>query len=274
MTKNYISRSGATYILFTPNEVFTMGAPRHEIGQRANEFFRQINLDRPFYLEETEVTNRRFALFQNGHRGTADEPVSNIPLASMLAYANWQSRKDGFSPVYLKTNGKFTGVDPSANGYRLPLEGEWEWVARKAGRHATITLPWHTNTERNSRVIPSRFANLAGEEAQGLAPHYIANYTDGMPQKSAVKILQKSVSGLYNLYGNLAEVMQNAYDLSPPQTVLAQVLAPNLATLPVIKGADYLSATLSRLRPAWRDKYPGPQPTLGFRLARFATPKP
>lgn len=274
MAKKYTSRSGASYILFTPNEIFTMGTPRNEIGQRANEFLRQIKLDRPFYLEETEVTNGRFAQFQQGHSGTPDEPVSNIPLTSMLAYANWQSQKDGFSPVYLETNGTFTGVDPSATGYRLPLEGEWEWVARKAGRLATITLPWHSKKNRNSRVIPSRFANLAGEEAQGLAPHYIANYTDGARQKSAVRILQKSVSGLYNLYGNLAEVMQDAYDLSPPQGVLSQGLLPKLATIPVIKGADYLSATLTRLRPAWRDKYSGPRPTVGFRLARFAALPP
>ncbi len=40
---------------------FTMGAPNNEKFRRANEFQRQVNLTKPFYVSTTEITEEQFA---------------------------------------------------------------------------------------------------------------------------------------------------------------------------------------------------------------------
>ena len=53
--ENYINSIGIKMKLFSPGR-FTMGAPRHEKGQRANEFLKEIILRKKFYSSLTEVT--------------------------------------------------------------------------------------------------------------------------------------------------------------------------------------------------------------------------
>ena len=47
--------------LFKPRgDVAILGAPRNEVGQRANEFLRSVKMSRAFYVAEHEVTEKQY----------------------------------------------------------------------------------------------------------------------------------------------------------------------------------------------------------------------
>ena len=126
--RSYRSAAGVELVLFQPGP-FEMGAPRHQKGQRANEFLREIRLEKPFYAAKHEVTNAQFALFRAGHSGPSREPVTSISWLEAAAFCNWLSEQDGFSPFYRIEGGRLRAVNARADGYRLLSEAEWEWLA-------------------------------------------------------------------------------------------------------------------------------------------------
>ena len=125
-----------------PAGEYTMGSPRREAGRRANESQRPVKLERRFYMGLREVTNAEFRQFRPEHRSgfilqqTLDldrQPVVNVSWQDAAAYCNWLSAQEGLAPAYETKGGRLAPVTPVTNGYRLPTEAEWEWVARGAG---------------------------------------------------------------------------------------------------------------------------------------------
>ena len=125
--------AGPALKLFYPGE-FTMGASRREPGRRANETIRKVRLTRPFYLALKEVTNKEYRLFDKGFSSGAvsgnsldgdTQPVAKVTWQQAASYCNWLSKEASLKPFYLEEEGRITGFDKTADGYRLPTEAEW-----------------------------------------------------------------------------------------------------------------------------------------------------
>lgn len=262
----YTNSAGIELVLFEPNDEFVMGAPRHEIGQRANEFERRVRLTRPFYAAKHEVTNGQMAAFRGGRGLAPREPVSDVRWQEAAAFANWLSAKEGLAPFYRVTGGRVGGIDPRADGYRLLSEAEWEWLARKAGRPARSIFGWG-----DGATIPRGAGNIADESANGVARNFVPNYNDGYARIAPVGSFAAEPSGLFDLTGNVSEWVHDWYSLVPPAegSVVVDPLGPSFGDSHVVKGSSWRSGTRSTLRAAYRDGLSAGRDDVGFRIGRY-----
>ncbi|TQV77955.1 SUMF1/EgtB/PvdO family nonheme iron enzyme [Denitrobaculum tricleocarpae] len=263
--RSYRNSVGMELLLFQPGN-FVMGAPRHQKGQRANEFLKEVQLKRSFYAARHEVTNGQYARFRTDRAGAADEPVVSVSWIEAASFSNWLSEQEGLSPFYRIENGRLTAVNTQAEGYRLLSEAEWEWLARKAGKPAQTIFPWGDES-----VVPPLSGNIADESANGVTRFYVANYTDGYAKLAPVGKFKAEASGLYDLTGNVSEWVHDFYSLAPPpaQSVHIDPLGPGFGDTHVIKGASWRSGTRTLLRAAYRDGLADRRDDVGFRIGRY-----
>lgn len=265
--KEFTNSAGIQLKLFTLQDEFTMGAPRSEKGQRANEFLKKVRLTRPFYVSIYEITNRQFAQFKpKAVQNKNTNPVTDIGWQESMAYCNWLSERENLQPFYLLSNGRITGFKSDSDGYRLLSEAEWEWLARKAGKDQQTVFSWG-----NNMIIPPRFANIADESAKGIVRFYVPRYTDGFSTVAPVGSFDKEPSGLYDIAGNVSEWVHDGYSLVPPltQQFFTDPLGPVLGDTHLIKGANFRSGTLTTLRPAYREGLTHGRDDVGFRIGRY-----
>jgi hypothetical protein len=100
---------------------FLMGASRREAGRRANESRRLVQLVRPFYLGEREVTNGEYRRFRPSHSSGSKEgapldgdsqPVVQVGWDDAARYCNWLSKQDGLPAAYREEGGHMRTVRP------------------------------------------------------------------------------------------------------------------------------------------------------------------
>lgn len=253
---------------------FTMGAPRGEKHRRANEFQRQVELTKPFYAGVTEVTEAQFAQFKPGVTVAAggNLPARNVSWLEAAAFCNWLSAKDGLQPAYQIGGGRLRGFDPSADGYRLLSEAEWEWLARVAGRARPAKFVWGGDT-----TIPAGSGNFADESAKGQVAQFIPRYNDGFAAAAPVASFAVDAAGLYDMAGNVSEWMHDRYSLQPPGDAVARNPfggavdsgAIDGGDSRVIKGANFRTASITGLRSSFREGLSDARDDVGFRIARY-----
>lgn len=265
--RQYTSQAGIKLKLFVIRDGLTMGAPRSEKGQRANEFERKISLTKPFYAGLFEITNSQFARFDpQKAAGAANTPVTSVSWQEAAAYCNWLSAKEKLRPFYKPVTGKVTGFDRQSDGYRLLSEGEWEWLARKSGKTKRTIFTWGNDT-----IIPPKATNVADESAKGQVRFYVPNYSDGYTGVAPVGSLKREPSGLYDMAGNVSEWVHDVSSIIPPpaKTVVSNPLGQQRGQAHVVKGANYRSGTLTTLRPAFREGLTAGRDDVGFRIGRY-----
>lgn len=261
----YSNSLGMEMRLFEPTG-FTMGAPRSEKGQRANEFERKVEMSRHFYVSAREVTEAEFSQFQNKRQKGDSYPVTNVSWDEAARFCNWLSEKEGLAPFYRFDARGYRGFDAQSTGYRLLSEAEWEWLARKANRSRQTIFPWGDET-----VIPKGTGNIADESAKGKARFYVPGYLDGYADVAPVASFARDKIGLYDLFGNVSEWVHDYYSLIPPPAgqVLRDPLGEQTGDNHLYKGASFASGTLSEIRPAYRGSGSAGSDMIGFRVARY-----
>lgn len=260
---------------------FRMGTSRREPGRRANEVLREVEITRPFYLAAREVSNEQFRRFQSEHFSGGlggenlevdDHPAVRVAWEQAAAYCNWLSEKEGLKPAYAAAaGGTLVPVDPPTDGYRLPTEAEWAWVARyPRGKGAPdeepLKYPWG-----ESLPVPAGAGNYADRSARGLLPGVIAEYDDGVLGTAPVDAFGADARGFYNLGGNVAEWVQDVYAIRPPREgeVEQDPRGSESGELHVIRGASWMHGTITELRLSFRDYSAEGRPDVGFRVARY-----
>tara|TARA_R100001369_G_scaffold1613_1_gene5476 strand:- start:1498 stop:3027 length:1530 start_codon:yes stop_codon:yes gene_type:complete len=262
----YKTKAGGEMALFFPNDIIKMGAGRDEPGQRANEFLKQVRLNRPFYAGTHEVTNAEFQQFDSSKSGDGKLPITNLSWLEAVKFCNWLSQQEGLTPVYQLQGNQLNQINSNADGYRLLMEAEWEWLARKAGKPEQTLFVWG-----NDKTIPTKAVNIADESAKGSVKLYVPRFYDGYTGIAPVKSFDREKSGLYDLGGNVSEWTHDSYSLTVPKldTVYPQVLDTSTIAMRVIKGANWRSGSLSELRASYRDGAELGRDILGFRIGRF-----
>ena len=264
--------AGVTMKFFNPaaqsKNRFTMGAPVGEKARRANEFQREVDLTRSFYVSTTEITEAQFAQYKPLPGGGKNHPVRNVSWAEAAGFCNWMSARDGLQPVYQLAGGQLRDFDGTADGYRLPTEAEWEWLARIAGRAGpgAARFVWGDAT-----TIPANSGNFADESATGSVSKYIPRYKDGFPGVAPVASFVADAAGLYDMAGNVSEWVHDVYDLRPPEAGRVEVnpFGGGYGEGRVVKGASFRTASIVGLRASFREGLLRARDDVGFRVVRY-----
>jgi formylglycine-generating enzyme required for sulfatase activity len=258
-----------------PAGSFTMGSARREAGRRANESQRPVSLQRRFYVSLREVTNADFRQFRPDHRsGFAGQntlelerqPVANVSWQDAAAYCNWLSAEAGLAPAYETRDGRLAAVVPLTNGYRLPTEAEWEWIARSDGGGPLRKYPWG-----DSLPVPAGAGNFADRRAQPVVPQVLVDLDDGYVVSAPVGSFAPTGLGFFDLGGNVAEWTHDLYTVQPPaNATTTDPVATGDGSVYVLRGSSWKHSAATELRLAFRDYGNGKRNDTGFRIARYA----
>ncbi|HEX6996631.1 MAG TPA: PEGA domain-containing protein [Gammaproteobacteria bacterium] len=253
---------------------FLMGSSRREQGRRSNEVLKPVKISKAFYLGVREVTNGEFRQFKADHDsgdfGSVSldddaQPVVRVSWEEAAQFLNWLSIKDGLQPVYEERQGAWVPVRPLRNGYRLPTEAEWEWAARYAGSDKATVYPWG-----DELPPPDRSGNYADLSAEDVLQGTLVTYTDGFPVSAPSGSFPPNPLGIHDLGGNVAEWVQDYYEIEPNPSaeLIVDPLGPETGRFHVVRGSSWRSYTVTELRLAYRDYSGEASEDIGFRIAR------
>jgi len=198
-----------------------------------------------FYMDAHEVTNREFLEFikNSGYQpegewarytgaGRLDHPIVNITWNDAKAYAEWA-------------------------GKRLPTEAEWEYAA-KGGRDFRW-FPWGDTPDDGTK---SNY-NHEGETLVGKLS-YVAGLEEKRIDTKPVGSYEPTGFGLYDVIGNVAEMVQDTFAYYPGGPQDGELLCrrtpdkkdkKNLVPCKVVRGGDWTSSDPGYTRLTRRQRY-------------------
>ncbi len=130
---------------------------------------------------------------------------------------------------------------PVTNGYRLPTEAEWEFVARAASTGKSLKYPWG----KDLPVVPNT-ANFAGTEAFSLIGASLADHRDEFPAVAAPALFPPNPLGFYDLAGNVSEWTNDRYISFIASTPVTDPLGPTESKGYTYRGSNWRSTTTTR----------------------------
>ena len=265
---------------------FTQGSQEEEPCRHpyAEEQFTHI-LTRNIAVMETEVTRGMWVALKVSqptlpddpswpeHSPSSAHPVQFVSWDHSILYANLLSLANGFTPCYYKDEEFTVPVDETnyttvscycnldSSGYRLPLEGEWEYFCRAGTKGAfSCNEPEYSTDNCIESCVPGTHPTLEQYCV------YCAN-EQGTSAIPGTKLANPW--NLKDVHGNVWEWCWDYYAQEYPSgTVTDYTGSPDLGNR-VVRGGGWLYPARD-CRSAWR--YPQSHyyqsPILGFRLVR------
>ena len=116
---------------------------------------------------------------------------------------------------------------------------------------------------------PDKSGNFADRSAATLVGRSVFGYNDNEIVAAAVKTYPADARGLFDIGGNVAEWVNDFYEIPKP-VPQTDPLGPPKGDYHVIKGASWMDGTVTELRASFRNYGTDGRPDLGFRIARNA----
>ena len=251
-----------------------MGLPREFSGRGFDETPVEMRIRQPFYIGLHEVSNREFKRFKSNHDSgmvsgvslqSGDRPVVNVSWKEAVEYCNWLSDIQGLKPAYRQVGDDYELIEPRSDGYRLPTEAEWEFVARYHQGAAEMIYPWGMEMPP-----PENSGNFAGSEAKVMIGQAVPGHRDGYLATSPVGSFSANSLGLFDIGGNVSEWCTDYYSYTYPNSPrpLVDYAGPEKGSQRLIRGSSWRSGTSSELRSTGKRYGLDGADDVGFRLAR------
>jgi len=265
-------------LLIVSGGTYQAGTDRREQGRRPNEGSHKVTLVRPFYMGEREITNAQFRQFRPAHNSGAignvsldldKQPVVRVTWEDAAEFCNWLSAQEGLPPAY--SGGGESGfqlIVPVTNGYRLPTEAEWEFVARAASTGKPLKYPWGKDLP-----VVSGTGNFAGAEAFSLLGTAIEGHKDEFPAAAAPALFPPNAMGFYDFAGNVSEWVNDRYLSFIASTPVTDPLGPTDSKGHAYRGSNWRTVHTTELRFPWREGGNEATDVIGFRVARYVAPE-
>lgn len=162
-------RGGVEFSLnMVPNGTFEMGSDQDEDNERPRH---KVTLSYPLLVGETLVTQEffdRVMLHSQFKFVGAKHPADSVSWSEAIDFCNRLSQLEGLKPAYELTAKGINWLKES-NGYRLPTEAEWEYVARAgvdslySGSNDLDQCAWYQdNSKESSHEVAQKRENAWG----------------------------------------------------------------------------------------------------------------
>jgi len=239
---------------------FTMGSPSDEAEREDDEIPHEVTVG-SFYLSPTEVTQREYqtVIGSNPSERKGDNlPVTNVSWYDAVGYCNALSRTNGLTEAYT-INGTTVIWNKAADGYRLPIEAEWEYAARSDTKTPFSFGDYVHDTDANCYNAYGYNNNASGSWVNGYLEHTVD-----------VKSYPANANGLCEIHGNAAEWVWDWYGTYKTAAAINPA-GPDTGSYKVARGGAWNDFP-KHIRSAYRSANAPDVGTygIGIRLARGA----
>lgn len=239
---------------------------KHPITQAE---YQKVMGSNPSYFSDPDQSRFAGNNFKGVLRANAGErPVESVTWMDAIRFCNQLSKKDGLTPVYTIMGDTPEQVtrDPNANGYRLPTEAEWIWIATAASGAND------TNIAQKSNIGSVLFGNFAwfrdnamlGAQTN-LNPKVWQAFTNPEYGTKPVGGKKPNELGIYDMSGNVWEWVEDWYG----ERTYERDNGPASGTYKVLKGGSF-HARKEFLKVDYRKKHLPDRTNklIGFRIVR------